>query len=156
METQSFLALFLVALVRDIQGRTRKKLQFLQWEMRGWTRMGGQDSTEQWVFPTLPRPWQATLGLPQSSLLILPARQKCQGCWEADSVMSEGSCREQGLQPWCRSAHVSPVWIYKYNEASSVDYQPAIHQPCSTRGRAQVLLGLQNIGLFSSPALGSW
>ena len=155
METHSLSALFLVALFRDIQGRTTKKLQFLQWEMRGWTRMGGQGSTEQWMFPTLPHPWQATLGLPQSFLLILSAQQKCQGHREADSGMGEGSCRGQGLQPWCRNAHVFPIWIYKYNEASSVDYQPAIHQPCSTGGRAQVLLGLQNIGLFSFPALGS-
>lgn len=60
-----------------------------------------------------------------------------------------------GCGPDARGTGVFRMWIYKYNEASSADYQPAIHQPGSTGGRAQGLLGPPNIGLLSSPASGS-
>ena len=146
--TPSLSSFFLDAHFRDIRGRRSEKLQFLRGR-QGVSMLGGQTRIEGQVaqkagssHPALNPAGQASAGpgLPSPNPVERPGllRDRKRGQGRRVRAVVEGRHDSRGA--W--RALLFHTWIYKYNEASSVDCQPTIHQPRSTGGRDQVLLGL--------------
>lgn len=110
---------------------------------------GGQTRTEGQVaqkagspHPALNPVGQASAGpgLPSPNHVERPGLLRDRKCGQGRRVRAAVEGRHDSRGAW--RALLFHTWIYKYNEASSVDCQPTIHQPRSTGGRDQVLLGL--------------